>query len=82
MKARRVVREAVRKLRIQDGDIVILDNTNAPFTQGDLKEIARVLGNSGRPNCLVIMARPEDIRKLDEAEMNRLGWVRKEKAGE
>ena len=71
----------VDKLRIKDGDIVVIRMARPVITQDGAEESAKLVRNhlyaQGIEDVLIMVLAPDtDIAALDEAEMKRYGWVR------
>lgn len=78
MKTRQIVREALRVHKVEDGDFLVFDS-NIGMKIQDLRNMGEYLNRSGRGNCILVLAEKVDgVHVFDEAEMNRLGWYRRE----
>jgi hypothetical protein len=74
-KVRNVVRDAIRRLKINDGDIVLVKGESRMAQQSNFESFAQYLGKTGRERCIVcVVADFDDLTVLDEAEMNKRGW--------
>lgn len=82
--ARKHVREAIRRLEIEDGDIVLVKRDSIPGSGTTaervyLNSFAEILGNTGREKCVIIIVNDfEDIRTLKTHDMMEHGWVKLE----
>lgn len=76
MRARRIVREALKVHQINDGDLLVFDESKAPLPWEDIQRIGGYLNNSGRGNCILITVRNmEGVHVFDENEMRKMGWI-------
>ncbi|MDF3935359.1 hypothetical protein [Pseudomonas citronellolis] len=67
----RIDLDQLRRLDVQDGDVLALP---ADFPQDDARALAEALHLVKQGiRCLIVRG---DLRRLDVAEMNRLGWYR------
>ena len=62
--------KAVQKLRVQDGDLVVVPESTEQEDMVRLAECIQLMNNARA----VIVRGP--IRQLDTAAMNKLGWYR------
>ena len=62
--------EAVQKLRVQDGDLLVVPESTDQEDMVRLAECIQLMNNARA----VIVRGP--IRQLDTAAMNKLGWYR------
>lgn len=82
--ARKDVREAIRRLEIEDGDVVLVKRDAIPgkgstAERAYLNSFATVLGNTGREKCIVVIVNSfDDIATLKPHDMMEHGWVRLE----
>lgn len=77
MRSRRVVREAMRVLNINDGDMILFDREKTGFKMDDIHRIGQYLTKQGKGDCiLVLVNRTEGVEVLDERQMRDLGWQR------
>lgn len=79
MRPRTMVREIARKLKVEDGDIIVMKipkgNNNMDGRTFDAMRNAMYATN--RRNCVVVAVKDlEEIEVLDERAMNQLGWFR------
>lgn len=81
--ARKFVREAVRRLEIEDGDVIVIKQDAIPSgfdrngIEAFLSSFSTVLGNTGRERCVVVVLEDLDaITALDTMQMMEYGWVR------
>ena len=74
-----MVRDAIRKLEIEDGDVVLVKH-GTPLSQKDnFHSFARTLGRTGRERCIVVVVDEfDDLTVLDPVGMLQHGWVREE----
>lgn len=71
-------RKAIRRLRILDGDIIMLKQDSGLGTAEVVNRLAGILQSRGLHRCLVVVANDlGDIQRLDRDDMEDLGWVRK-----
>ncbi|WP_085600874.1 MULTISPECIES: hypothetical protein [unclassified Pseudomonas] len=63
--------EAVHKLKVEDGDLVVVP---ANTTHNDMQQLAEAL-QFVDPGCRAIVIRGP-VERLDLAAMNKLGWYR------
>lgn len=85
MKARirSVVRDAVRKLEINDGDVVLIRFDTILGQKDNFHAFTQILGRTGREKCIVAVVESfDDLTALSEDEMRELGWVRLEEEDE
>lgn len=73
----------VDKLRIKNGDVVILRTDKPVLTSDGYEERAKLIRNhlyaQGIEDVLILVLAPStDLSTLNEAEMKRHGWVREE----
>ena len=71
----------VDKLRIKDGDIVVIRMPKSMLTQDGYEESAKLIRNhlyaQGIEDVLIMVLAPDTaLSLLDEAEMKHYGWVR------
>lgn len=71
----------VDKLRIKNGDVVILRTNTPQLTLDGYEEQAKLIRNhlyaQGIEDVLIMVLSPNtDLQALDEMEMERYGWVR------
>lgn len=57
--------------RLQPNDVLVLPDD---FDQGHFEELRKALHQLNASPCLVVIG---DVEKLDESDMNALGWYRK-----
>lgn len=58
----------------KDGDVIIIYHPNPQ----DIEESVSQWASALQADCMVVMCEPgRDITLLDEAMMNKMGWVRK-----
>ncbi|MBL4980500.1 hypothetical protein [Pseudomonas fluorescens] len=62
--------EAVKKLRVRDGDLLVVPDSTDQVDMEQLGECIRLMNNARA----VIVRGP--IKLLDDATMNKLGWYR------
>lgn len=62
--------EAVKKLRVQDGDLLVVPDSTEQADMEQLAECIQLMNNASA----VIVRRP--IQHLDAARMNKLCWYR------
>jgi hypothetical protein len=62
--------EAVQKLRVQDGDLLVVPESTEQEDMVQLAECIQLMNNARA----VIVRGP--IKRLDTATMNKLGWYR------
>ncbi|WP_426131318.1 hypothetical protein [Pseudomonas sp. DWP1b1] len=62
--------EAVEKLRVQDGDLLVVPESTE---QGDMELLAECLQLMNGARAVIVRG---PIRQLDTAAMNKLGWYR------
>lgn len=63
--------EAVRKLKVQDGDLLVVPESTE---QEDMEVLAEAL-HLMTPGCRAVIVRGP-IAQLDTGAMNKLGWYR------
>jgi hypothetical protein len=63
--------DAVRKLNVQDGDLLVVPETTE---QCDMQVLAEAL-HFMTPGCKVVIVRGP-MEQLDVGDMNKLGWYR------
>lgn len=83
--ARKTVREAIRKLDIENGDVVLVKRSTIPggSTHAGIRayidSFSTVLGNTGREKCIIVVVDElDDLQILNNHEMAKAGWVRME----
>ncbi|NMX74652.1 hypothetical protein HBO23_16985 [Pseudomonas sp. WS 5532] len=62
--------EAVQKLRVQDGDLLVVPDT---FRQADIERLAECIQLMNGARAVIVRG---SITQLDTAAMNKLGWYR------
>ena len=62
--------EAVQKLRVQDGDLLVVPESTE---QDDMRELGEALHLMNRCRCVIVRG---PITHLDSEVMNKLGWYR------
>lgn len=62
--------EAVQKLRVQDGDLLVVPESTE---QGDMELLAECLQLMNGARAVIVRG---PIKQLDTAAMNKLGWYR------
>lgn len=62
--------EAVEKLHVQDGDLLVVPESTE---QGDMELLAECLQLMNGARAVIVRG---PIRQLDTAAMNKLGWYR------
>jgi len=62
--------ESVEKLRVQDGDLLVVPESTE---QGDMELLAECLQLMNGARAVIVRG---PIRQLDTAAMNKLGWYR------
>lgn len=76
MRARRIVREALKIHQINDGDLLVFDKSKAPLPMVDIQRIASYLNGSGRGNCILVTVDNMDgVYVFDEDKMREMGWI-------
>jgi hypothetical protein len=74
------IRKQVKKLNVQDGDIVVVSMPRKAMEQGEsaLAGVAEALKVAGvKKTTLLCIERGVKLEALDEADMAAAGWVRK-----
>lgn len=80
MKRKRRIRNDTRALRVNDGDVVLIKRNGYLATERNLNDLAASLGRTNRGRCILILVDNfDDLNVLTEEEMEKNGWVRKEK---
>lgn len=75
--ARSVVRAAVNKLRVEDGDVILIKANSRMAQKGNFEAFASYLGKTGRGKCVVCVVEEfDDLTVLDAEAMRRQGWAR------
>lgn len=62
--------EAVQKLRVQDGDLLVVPESTE---QGDMQLLAEAIQLMNGARAVIVRG---PIKQLDSAAMNKLGWYR------
>lgn len=62
--------EAVEKLRVQDGDLLVVPESTE---QGDMELLAECLQLMNGARAVIVRG---PIKQLDTVAMNKLGWYR------
>lgn len=79
-KPRTLIRQAIGKLTINDGDVVLVKSGSELAQQANFEFFAKHLGRTERAKCLLIRVGDfDDITKLDDQKMAELGWIRETK---
>lgn len=63
--------DAVRKLKLEDGDLLVVPQSTGQEDMRDLSEALRLLD----PDCKFVVVRGP-LTQLDTCAMNSLGWHR------
>lgn len=76
---RNLVRTALRVHKVQDGDVILLKaNTSEIASKQQVHDFANAIRAGGRHNCVLIALDDfNDLRVLNEEDMEKHGWVRK-----
>jgi hypothetical protein len=73
--AKNPLMDAIRRLKIQNGDVVVL--ATGSVSREGLNELSERLAKMGKTDILLmVLEKPEDIRVMNETEMNKYGWFR------
>ncbi|MHA2046500.1 MAG: hypothetical protein ACW99G_17065 [Candidatus Thorarchaeota archaeon] len=68
----------MKKLNIQDGDVVVVKRFDGLTAQA-IDWLAEQFGEKGFGNCIVVVVdKMSDIKSLDENVMKHYGWIRNE----
>jgi hypothetical protein len=78
MRPRNVARETLREIEVKNGSLLLVSPGSVLATPRNMRALAVQLTNSGKPDVVIVLADPNDIHHIEEAEMNRLGWYRRE----
>ncbi|SFO76425.1 hypothetical protein [Pseudomonas sp. NFPP28] len=62
--------EAVQKLRVQDGDLLVVPDSTE---QADMERLAECIQLMNNARAVIVRG---PIQHLDAARMNKLGWYR------
>lgn len=62
--------EAVKKLRVQDGDLLVVPDSTE---QADMERLAECIQLMNNARAVIVRG---PIQHLDTARMNKLGWYR------
>ena len=62
----------VRKMRINDGDVILLKPPMHPFKGGIIEALRRRKHTTG--TMVVLVEDFDDMKALNEQSMNKLGW--------
>ncbi|MGY4638159.1 hypothetical protein [Pseudomonas sp. TE24901] len=62
--------EAVKKLRVQDGDLLVVPDSTE---QADMERLAECIQLMNNARAVIVRG---PIMQLDTAAMNKLGWYR------
>ena len=77
MKARirNIVRDAINKLEIEDGDVILVKQGTPVGEHRTFAQFAQLLGRSGRPRCIcVIVDDFDDLSVVSKEDMEAHGW--------
>lgn len=79
---RTFVRTAIRVHKVNDGDVILLKaNTSEIASKQQVHDFANAIRAGGRHNCVLIALDDfDDLRVLNEEDMEKHGWVRKVEA--
>jgi len=79
MKPRTLIRQAIQKLTIIDGDVLLIKKGSELAEQKNFDYLAKHMARTGKENCVLIrVADFDDVTTLDEDAMNELGWYKKD----
>lgn len=77
MKPRTIIRQAIQKLTINNGDVLLIKKGSELAEQKNFDYFAKHLGKTGREKCLLIRVNNfNDMATLDEKNMNGIGWYK------
>ena len=75
--SRRLLRNHLRKIKINNGDVLAVKTGTAVAKENILIALAEALGKVGKQDVIVVVVDSfTDLSVLDEKEMNGLGWYR------
>lgn len=70
----------LKKYHIEEGDIIALRHQTANANMETIESLTKALDRIGLHNVLVVVVDDfDDMRALNETEMNKRGWFRLEK---
>lgn len=72
-KVRKNLRVSMRRLRIENGDIVLVNGKE--LSSGEINSLAMELSKTGRSDCIIISVSSLDaVQSLSEDQMKEFGW--------
>ena len=72
---RTIARDIVRKMEINDGDVVVLKRGTISESLRLFNALRNALGATGREKCIVVVVDElDDINKIGRDEMLSYGW--------
>lgn len=78
---RQLVRESIRQLHIQDGQILLVKRGSPLGNEDSLKALAGIFHRQNRSNCILIVVDDfNDLAVINPQQMNAAGWYRMEES--
>lgn len=72
---RTIAREIVRKMEINDGDVVLLKRGEFTESLRMFNALRNALGATGRERCIIMVVNEwDDVKTLNSREMLTYGW--------